>query len=115
MRASTPAGSATGSRPKTRTEPDWALSRPSRCLISVVLPAPLAPTRPKTVPRGRLRLTPSRASFAPNRRVRPRTSTTGSARGKPLAIMALFLLGARLHDGGALAQHLKDLFDADVQ
>src|SRR5437588_760006 len=46
---------------------------------------------------------------------RPRNSTTGSARGEPLAIMALFLLGARLHDGGALAQQLKDLFDADVQ
>jgi hypothetical protein len=38
-----------GSRPNTRTEPVVARSRPSRCLRSVVLPAPLAPTRPSAL------------------------------------------------------------------
>ena len=37
--------------------------------MSVVLPAPLAPTRPYTAPGGIDRLTESRAVVAPNRRV----------------------------------------------
>src|SRR5712692_9178308 len=69
MRTRTPLGSATGSRSKTRTEPVAALSKPRTCLISVVLPAPLAPTSPKTVPRGTVRLTLSSATLGPKRRV----------------------------------------------
>src|SRR5437773_8101828 len=76
-RLSTATGSATGSRSNTRREPDSALSKPRMCLMSVVLPAPLAPTRPNTCPRSTLRLTPSSASFDLNRRERPLMTTTG--------------------------------------
>ena len=41
------------------------------CLMSVVLPAPLAPTNPNTTPRGTVRETLSRASLAPKRRFDP--------------------------------------------
>ena len=53
-------------------------SRPRTCLMSVVLPAPLTPTRPKTLPRGTVRRTLSRAVLAPKRRVRPAVSMTAS-------------------------------------
>ena len=110
MRPSTPAGSATGSAPKTRTEPASALSKPSTCLMSVVLPAPLAPTSPNTMPRGNVRLTLSSAALAPKRRVRPLISTTGS-RG---AIMESLLLGSRLHGLVALAHELNQFIRIDV-
>src|SRR5438552_6702021 len=78
MRDRTPTGSATGSSPKTRTEPLSARSRPRTCLMSVVFPAPLAPTRPYTAPRGIDKLTESSAVFESKRRVSSVTSMTGS-------------------------------------
>src|SRR6266567_7689315 len=78
MRDSTPTGSATGSRPKTRTEPLSALSSPRMWRMSVVLPAPLTPTRPYTAPRGSDSLTESSAVRVPKRRVRSKTWMTGS-------------------------------------
>ena len=47
-------------RPSTSARPEVAGSRPSRILISVDLPAPLAPTSPVT-PSGRSTVRPSRA------------------------------------------------------
>src|SRR5262249_33281397 len=114
MRPSTPAGSATGSRPKTRTAPAWARSSPSTWRMSVVLPAPLAPTRPKTAPHGTTRLTRSRATLAAKRRVTSRISTTAWA-SNPRAIMGSFLLRGRLHDVGALANQVHDRVGVDVQ
>src|ERR1700730_17771330 len=116
MRARTPAGSATGSRPKTRTLPACALSKPRTCLISVVLPAPLAPTRPKTMPRGMVMLTSSSAAFTPKRRVSALTSTTGSATAETPAIMASFLLSVRggLHGFVAPAHELDGFVDAHI-
>src|SRR5258708_5406429 len=81
MRERTPTGSATGSRPKTRTDPLSALSRPMMCLMSVVLPAPFAPTRPYTPPRRKVSVTDDNASFAPNRRVSDEISMTESFKG----------------------------------
>src|SRR6185503_18076737 len=81
MRDSTPTGSATGSLPKTRTKPLSARSRPRRCLMSVVLPAPFAPTRPYTAPRGRDRLTERSAVLSPKRRVSSETWMTESGVG----------------------------------
>src|SRR5688572_32115643 len=52
--------------------------------MRVVLPAPLAPTRPNTDPRGTSRLTPSRASLGPNRRLRRFTVITDSNMGSGL-------------------------------
>jgi hypothetical protein len=47
--------------------------------MSVVFPAPFSPTRPYTAPRGTERPTEASAVLAPNRRVRPFTSMTGSS------------------------------------
>src|SRR5437588_5599646 len=118
MGPSTPAGSATGSRPKTRTLPPLGRSRPSRWRISVVLPAPLAPTRPKTQPRGTVRLTPSSARLGPKRRVKPRSSTTGSWAtpfATPLlATIGSFLLGVGVHRPVALAEQLDHFVGAEI-
>jgi hypothetical protein len=55
--------------------------------MSVVLPAPLAPTRPNTEPRGTVRLTSSRAVLEPNRRVKPLIVMMLCELLSPLAIM----------------------------
>src|SRR5688500_17084306 len=57
--------------------------------MNVVLPAPLTPTSPKTAPRGTLRRTPSRATFAPNRRVRLLASITLSGASGWMATIVL--------------------------
>src|SRR4029078_9367488 len=51
------------------------------CLISVVFPAPLAPTRPYTPPRGSDRVTDASAVFESKRRVRAVMSMTGPVSG----------------------------------
>src|SRR5689334_3494021 len=121
MRDRTPTGSATGSRPKTRTVPLSARKSPRMCLMSVVLPAPFAPTRPYTAPRGIDRLTEDRAVRAPKRRVSPVTLMTGSfigvaihealrarhlvaeVRYRPLVIERLYRLGRFIEPAGPLA------------
>src|SRR3954454_13681080 len=45
--------------------------------ISVVLPAPFGPSRPKTMPSGTSRSTPARAVVEPNRLTTPPTRTAG--------------------------------------
>src|SRR5262249_15216551 len=75
----TATGSATGSRPNTRTVPASARSKPRICLIKVVLPAPFSPTNPKTQPRGTYMETLSRAVFGPKRRDKSVMATTDSA------------------------------------
>src|SRR5580704_17197335 len=114
MRPRTPGGSPTGSRPKTRTVPAWALSRPSTWRISVVFPAPLAPTRPKTLPRGTIILTRFSAALAPKRRVTSRISMTTSLVSSPCATMVSLLLMLCLHDLIALANQLDDGVGVDV-
>ena len=70
MRDSTADGIGDRIEAEDRTLPLSACSRPRMCLMSVVLPAPFAPTRPYTPPRGIDRLTEFSAVFAPKRRVR---------------------------------------------
>ena len=79
MRPSTEVGSATGSSPNTFTLPASARHSPSRCLISVDLPAPFSPTRPNTHPRDTARVTSFNAFFNPKVRERFVTTTTGSS------------------------------------
>src|SRR6185295_1754775 len=97
MRDRTATGSATGSSPKTRTKPLSARSRPRICLMSVVLPAPLAPTRPWTAPRDMDRLTEARAVLAPKRRVSSDTLTTDSFIVEPQSPQAGMGLGPEPH------------------
>src|SRR5688572_24638593 len=114
MRLSTPTGSRTGSRPKTRTEPEVARSSPSRCLRSVVLPAPLAPTRPWTWPAVAWKDTPSRAVLLPNDRERLMTSTTACS--MPLCLHFRRLgVGPGIHGRLPFPDHAKDVVRGEVQ
>src|SRR5438876_273499 len=79
MRPKTAVGSVTGSRPNTLTLPVSARHSPSRCLMSVDLPAPFSPTRPNTHPLDTARVTSFSAFFDPKLRDRFVTATTGSA------------------------------------
>src|SRR6266851_164739 len=114
MRTRTPFGSATGSRSKTCTDPVAARSKPRMCLMSVVLPAPLAPTSPKTVPRGTVRLTLSSATLGPKRRVISLIWITASIEREGFSIMECPFTWTRLHGLVALAKETDDLFGADV-
>ena len=51
--------------PSTRICPCCTGKRPARCEISVVLPAPLGPSRPKNSPSSMSKLTPSSARTVP--------------------------------------------------
>ena len=51
--------------PATRAEPASAVESVVRMRTAVVLPAPLGPSSPQTVPRGTSKPTPSRATFSP--------------------------------------------------
>ena len=73
-RASAAARSPGTSWPSTRIVPAVGSARPSSRRISVVLPAPLAPRKPKATPRGTSRSTPSRAARSPKRLPSPRVS-----------------------------------------
>jgi hypothetical protein len=65
-------------------------------LTTVVLPAPFGPSRPKTLPPGMVRSTPSTAVVAPKRLVRPRATTAPAvpvvgvlAAGVPAVVLAV--------------------------
>src|SRR5688500_7788038 len=102
MRPRTDGGSATGSTPNTRTEPDSARQRPSRCLISVDLPAPFSPTSPNTLPRGTASVTSRRAFVAPKLRERFVTATTCSCTALPRMLRGAPLGQLVLHDAADL-------------
>src|SRR5450755_835365 len=76
-RASAEARSSGTSRPRTRRLPAVGFARPSSSRISVVLPAPLAPRKPKATPRETTRSTPSSAAREPKDLPRPRDSIAG--------------------------------------
>src|SRR5688572_9901842 len=80
--------------------------------MSVVLPAPLAPTRPNTAPRGTRRVTPSRAVLGPNRRVSRSTATTSS---KASGVMASRLLGDRFQNLVAAADQVEQFVGAEAE
>src|SRR5687768_3026813 len=61
-----------------RTSPASGVCRPLRILTSVLLPAPLSPTRPTTSPAATCMLTPRSAWTPPNHLTTPRHSTTGA-------------------------------------
>src|SRR4249920_3630882 len=77
--------------------------------MSVVLPAPFGPRRPKTMPSGTSRSTPARAVVDPNRLTTPRTPTAGGRpRRHPLVSGCdneLTLLRATTQVGGGERAH----------
>src|SRR5215217_7498139 len=79
MRARSAAASATTSRPATRAVPASGSSRVARMRTVVVLPAPLGPRTPSTVPGATSRSTPSSARTAPKDFTRPLTWMAGAS------------------------------------
>ena len=79
--------------------------------MSVVLPDPLGPTRPKTLPRGTAKFTRSSARLAPKRRVSPTISITFST--EPVLTFSL-LCGVGTHCAIPLPDQVQDFLDADV-
>src|SRR5690625_2923907 len=73
----TASGSRPMSCPSTRAVPASGTSRVASIRTMVVLPAPLGPSRPKTVPRSTVRSTPSTAVVSPKRLTRPSASIAG--------------------------------------
>src|SRR5882757_3018135 len=67
----TASGSAITSWPKTRASPASGRRIVVRIRTAVVLPAPLGPSRPNTVPGGTAKSIPSRARTFPNRLTSP--------------------------------------------
>ena len=78
MRARSAPASRTTSRPATRAVPASGESRVVRIRTAVVLPAPLGPSTPRTVPGAASRSTPSSARTSPNDLTRPLTEIAGS-------------------------------------
>src|SRR5580765_1152123 len=78
--------------------------------MSVVLPAPFGPRRPKTMPSGTSRSTPARAVVDPNRLTTPATLTAGgrpppdpSVSGCPIAaVRALLVVRTASRDRGQM-------------
>ena len=62
--------------PRTVTSPLVGRASPRSMRISVVLPAPFGPRKPKAIPAGTCKLTPSTALSEPNRFVRSTVSMT---------------------------------------
>ena len=67
MRCFISMSSFSGSRPSTRISPPSGTCRPTRQRSAVVLPAPLRPSRPTTLPFGIASVSPASASTLPNR------------------------------------------------
>ena len=74
------------SYPATVAEPSSGSSNVVRIRTSVVLPAPLGPSNPSTVPRSTSRLTPSSARTSPNDLWTSRTTTIAALPLRPSAI-----------------------------
>ncbi len=81
----TSAGDARRSNPAILAEPDVGGRSVVSILIIVLFPAPFAPNRPKIVPDGMARSTPSTATSDPKRRVSFVVSTAGA----PMVVDAL--------------------------
>src|ERR1700730_16908713 len=70
MRSRTVSASVRTSRPATQADPALRGSRPVSILMTVVLPLPLGPRKPKISPFSTRKLTPSTATKSPKRRTR---------------------------------------------
>src|SRR5208337_2895892 len=98
MRARTPSGSRSSSRPATRTRPLVGGRNPVIIRIVVVFPAPLGPRKPNTSPSGTKKETSSTTFLSTNRFVSPSTSITRhlrSLRLETVAPLAQLSRGAR--------------------
>ena len=82
--------------------------------MSVVLPAPLAPTSPKTIPRGSCDAHVIQRILSPNRRDSDLTSTTASGTWTWRSWFH-FSSGRRLHVLVALTDELHNFINADIQ
>src|SRR5258708_6639885 len=113
--------SARGVRPSTSTVPALGAMSPASSRMSVVLPAPSGPTRPRILAAGSSALTPSRARVAPKLFTRPATRAAGNAtaltsRSLRVARERCRLRRGHLHrNGHALTKHVVGIGHDDAE
>src|SRR5262249_24210995 len=83
MRSRTRSESLRTLSPSTVASPPLSGSRPVSILMTVVLPLPLGPKKPKISPLATSKLTPFTAVNLPKLRTSPRAAMAGSAAGAP--------------------------------
>src|SRR5688572_28796090 len=87
MRRLTASLSRATSSPSTVPAPSLGASTPHSMRMSVDLPLPFGPSRPKIVPRGTRSETPSTAVRAPKRRVSARATRAGGSVGARASVL----------------------------
>src|ERR1700719_1399647 len=105
MRSRTDSASVRTSKPSTQALPSLSGSRPVSILITVVLPLPLGPRKPKISPFPTRKLTPSTATKSPKRRTRFLAEMEASAGCCPLSTGINLIRSFQLHVGCHAATH----------
>src|ERR1700730_10531319 len=115
MRSRTASASVRTSRPSTQTDPSLRGSRPVSILMTVVLPLPLGPRKPKISPFSTRKLTPSTATKSPNRRTRFLAIMEDSSGRGPLSTGINLIRSFQLHVSRHAATHATGgVIDADL-
>src|SRR5215471_11212771 len=118
MRSRTPSGSLRTSSPSTQASPPERGNKPVSILMTVVLPLPLGPRKPKISPFSTRKLTSSTAVKSPNLRTRC-SAAMAAAVGFWLSVAIKTFLsrfcGGQPHVGGHAGLHLAArIIDADL-
>src|SRR5437879_3383951 len=111
MHSRTDSESVRTSRPSTWAEPPLSGRSPVSILITVVLPLPLGPRKPKISPASTRKLTPSTAVKSPKRLTRPFATIAGVLPLLPLIATSAFLdlqPDVRCHAGPHAAARIVD-------
>src|ERR1700730_3796234 len=105
MRSRTDSASARTSSPSTQADPSLRGSKPVSILMTVVLPLPLGPRKPKISPFSTRKLTPSTATKSPKRRTRFLAKMQTSAGRCSLLTGINLICRLQLHVSGHAAAH----------
>src|SRR6202022_11922 len=105
MRSRTDSASARTSSPSTQADPSLRGSSPVSILMTVVLPLPLGPRKPKISPFSTRKLTPSTATKSPKRRTRFLAAIEASAGRCPLSTGINLIHSFQLHVSRHAAAH----------
>src|ERR1700730_1873584 len=105
MRSRTDSASVRTLRPSTQASPSLRGSRPVSILMTVVLPLPFGPRKPKISPFSTRKLTPSTATKSPKRRTRFLAKMEASSGRCPLLAGINLIRSFQLHVSRHAATH----------
>src|SRR3984893_3600573 len=105
MRSRTDSASVRTLRPSTQASPSLRGSRPVSILMTVVLPLPFGPRKPKISPFSTRKLTPSTATKSPKRRTRFFAEMEASSGRCPLEADIILIRSFQLHVSRHAAAH----------